>query len=438
MIEDEEEKLAQARLSFPSSTSSVNISQLSTHPLSSSQRQLKKMKTRGSVQADLSHVRKQFEKASLAEIISRQKFQSSNPNPDPNFQYISTNSPSSTTNNNNNKSNVFTINLQMISELLSHRQATISHLNDKLFSLFDAKSKDLNTRADDEIWRKTLRISISNANGNFMQPIGPILGLLNHPSHPISQISRDFVLRLKHLSSETEDCEKISKQISEEYHQFSFQMIKLLRHNYEEELANDSLILALNISIETYIFSNLPGLSTGIHEIFSKANSEEDSFLLNHLTNLTWLNFDHQDALYTVLGVPEKYRLSAVKYEPAINEFRYAASLKCPTAKALAAVKVCDLICSAVDDHLVTVNPKQNQSDTCENNNKNHQIKEDSSIGSEDLVLLLSWVIVQAQVPNLATFFSIVSEFLPEELIRGQAGYVLATIQTCLDFIKNI
>ena len=356
------------------------------------------------VLSDLSQVRKQFEKASLAEIIARQKRQQLSTPLATNITSIPATPKQSIR---------FNINLQMISELLAQRQDAISQLNSKLASLFDSKTES----ADDDIWRKTLRISISSSCGDLMNPIGPIIGLLSHPSHPISQISRDFVLRLKTMTNSVEDAQAISKQISEEYHQFSFQMIKLLRHNYEEELLDDLLELPLQISIESFMFSKLPGLGTGIVGVFSNANSQEDFKFLSHLTKLSWLNFDHEDALYTILSVPEKYQLSSSQYEPAVSELRHASSLTSPTSKALGIVKVCDLICSAIDKEFE---------------------EESSTIGSEDLVLLLSWVIVQAQVPNMITFFALISEFLPEELIRGQAGYVLATLQTCLDYIKSI
>lgn len=348
------------------------------------------------VASDLSQVRKQFEKASLAQIIARQKRQS---------ETSGSLSVPTTPKANPPK---FTINLQMISDLLMQRQDAISHLNSKLISLFDTA----NNSVDDDIWRKTLRISISNSCGDLMQPIGPIIALLSHPAHPISQISRDFALRLKQLTSKNQ----VSKQISEEYHQFSYQMINLLRHNYKEELFDDSLELSLQISIETFLFSHLPGLGTGITEAFSKAFEQEDAEFLMQITWLAWLNFDHEDALYTILNVPEKYRFLATKYDSAVAELRHASSLKCPTSKALGIVKVCDLICLIIEK----------------------EIGESSCIGSEDLVLLLSWVIVQAQIPKMITLFSLISEFLPQDLIRGQAGYILATMQTCLDYIKSI
>ena len=400
LIEQEQEQynLNEARRSSSNASSISAGSPLKKSP--------KKSATRGCVNADLSQVRKDFEKASLAEIIARQKRQSLSAPPKP---------TTATTNSNPQPS--FSINLQIISDLLSARQGAISSFNEKLFSLFDTKSKDFASRADDEIWRKTLKISISNSNGDLMQPIGPIVGLMSHPNHPISQISRDFVMRLKQLTAETEEYETISKQISEEYHQFSFQMIKLLRHNYKEELEDDSLDLPLQISIESFFFTHLPALSAGIHEIFSKAYQEDDSQFLAQINRLAWLNFDHEDALFSILNVSEKYQLPATKFDSAIQELRLAASLKCPTSKALSIIKVCDFLCSAVEEE--------------ESSNS-------TPLGSEDLILLLSWIIIQAQIPHMNSFFASVSEFLPDELIRGQAGYVLATIQTAMDYIKSL
>ena len=405
---EENETINLIRRSSSSASAISTASQISTPSNSPNRKSTEKKKMSRGVNADLSHVRKQFEKASIAEIIARQKRQSEMPT-------ILSPKQQSQQQQQQPQQQGFTINLQVISDLLAQRQDAIGNFNEKLFSLFETRSKDSNSRVDDDIWRKALKLSISTSNGDFMQPIGPIVGLLSHPSHPISQISRDFVIRLKQLTID-ENYEKVSKQIIKEYHQFSFQMIKLLRYNYEEELSDDSLDLSLQISIENFLFSHLPALGTGIHEIFFKSNLKEDEIFLDHLCKLSWSNFDQEDSLYSILNVPEKYRLSTLKYEAAINEFRYAASLKCPTLKTMSVVKVCDLICSAIEKMSV----------------------EEESIGSEDLVLLLSWVIVQAQIPNMISFFDIVSQFLPEELIRGQAGYVLATIQTCLDYIKSI
>lgn len=397
---------------------SICSSDSSSAPSSPSRRMSKtgtntKRVGRGSVNADLSHLRKQFEKASLAKVIARQLRQSIN---------------SANTNNTNNvhvpKPNF--INLQMISDLIEHRHVIVNKINEKLFSLFD-KATGKEYQQVDELWRRTLKLSLSSCSISY-NPIGPIVGLLNHPNHPISQISRDFALRLKFIlspntptpttnqTSSTQTALEKSQQICEEYHQFSYEMTKLLRNNYSEELSDTALILPLQISIESYFFSHLPALSTGILKLFTQINAEADKKFLEHAINLIWLNFDHEDALFAALGIPDKYRMS--NYDTAVVELRHLSSITCPTAKALSLVRVCDLICTSVE---------QDQVEGAE-----------SAIGSEDLVLLLSWIIIQAQVPDIFTQFAIMSEFLPEDLIRCQAGYVLATVQTCLDFIQSI
>jgi hypothetical protein len=356
-----------------------------------------KPKVNSCVESDLSQLRKQFEKASLGEIIARQK-----------RQLNTAETPSAV------KITGFSNNLQMISDLLLNRQNAIGQLNEKFSSIFDSLT---GKRADDEIWRKTLRIAISNGSSvDSLCPIGPVVGLLSHPSHPISEISRDFVHRLQDLCKSCKDSSSYT-QISKEYHQFSFQMIKLLLNNYAEELGNsEALELPLHISMETFVFSRLPALGTMICQCFQEVHAQEDADLLQQFCRLSWMNFEHEDALYAALNVPQKYRLSPAKYEPAIDELRRASSLSCPTSKVYSVVRVCELICSAIED--------------CKT--------EDLSIGSEDLIFLLSWTIVQAQLPHMASFFALVSEFIPEELIRGQAGYVLATIQTSIDYIKSI
>ncbi|MBN8091252.1 hypothetical protein, partial [Vibrio vulnificus] len=77
-------------------------------------------------------------------------------------------------------------------------------------------------------------------------------------------------------------------------------------------------------------------------------------------------------------------------------------------------LRACDLICAALEE----------------------EAGGDALIGSEDLVLLLSYALVRAQVFDISAQFAFVSELLPEPLLRGQAGYVLATLQTCIDFIS--
>lgn len=58
--------------------------------------------------------------------------------------------------------------------------------------------------------------------------------------------------------------------------------------------------------------------------------------------------------------------------------------------------------------------------------------------GSEDLLLLMAYVVMRAQAVGIYSEFEYISALLPEALIRGEAGYVLATLQTSLNYIIEL
>lgn len=353
-------------------------------------------KTRGSVQADLSAARKQHEKAHLAKIIARQRQQQLE-------QEFHATKPKS-------------VDLQFVSELISRRQNAHSSLNDRLLSLFENFANSIQMRADEDIWQRTLKLSFSTAPAG-LEPISSVVGLMSHPSHPISRLVRDFVIRMRHLLS-AEDCnQQGAGLLLPEYHQFCCQLMNLLKHNYAEELTDSSFEIQLYVSIESFFFAHLPSLSSSVFLHFRQLSQQADNELLRKCLDLAWIEFESELALYEVLGVRDKHRLLLDSFDHAIIELRKLPSLSTPTAKVNSLLRACDFICAALVE----------------------EAGEDSSlIGSEDLVLLLSYVIVRAQVSDLFAQFSFMGELLPEPLLRGQAGYVLATLQTCMDFISSI
>ena len=372
---------AEAPIAIPCAESSV--SSVASSP---SQKKNSMRKTRGSVQADLSAARKQHEKAHLAKIIARQRQQQAS-------------KPKS-------------VDMQFVSELLDRRKNVHSSFNERLFSLFESFSGSMQ-RADEDIWQRTLKLSFSSAPAG-LEPNSSIVGLMSHPSHPISRLVRDFVIRLRHLLAE--DAENTCQMIPE-YHQFCCQLVKLLKHNYAEELTDSALELQLYVSIESFFFAHLPSLSSCVAQHFRSVTQGDDSELLKKCMDLAWIEFEGELALFEVLGVREKHRLQLSSFESAVCELRKLAIHSTPTAKANSLLRACDLICAALEEEAAGA---------------------DSLIGSENLVLLLAYVLVRAQVSDLSAQFSFMSELLPEPLLRGQAGYVLATLQTSIDFISSI
>ena len=372
---------------FPISTADSGSSSVASSP--SQKKSSSARKTRGSVQADLSAARKQHEKAHLAKIIARQRQQQQ--------ESALPLKPKA-------------VDLQFVSELLSRRQTAHSSFNERLFSLFESFASSIH-RADEDIWQRTLKLC-SSMPSSGLEPNHSVVALMSHTSHPISRLVRDFVIRLRHLLQAGEQ----DPQLVSEYHQFCHQLVKLLKHNYTQELSDSSVDLQLYVSIEAFFLSQLPSLSSGFAQVFKAAAQETDTELLKKCADLAWIEFEGELALFEVLGVREKHRLPWTTFDSAVTELRKLASFTTPTAKVNSLLRACDLICAALEE----------------------EASDAALIGSEDLVLLLSYVLVRAQVPDLSGQFSFMIELLPEPLLRGQAGYVLATLQTCIDFISSI
>jgi len=53
-------------------------------------------------------------------------------------------------------------------------------------------------------------------------------------------------------------------------------------------------------------------------------------------------------------------------------------------------------------------------------------------------LLLLSYVMVRTRPSSIHSEFAFVSELVPEEILRGESGYVLATVHTCINHVLDI
>ncbi len=51
---------------------------------------------------------------------------------------------------------------------------------------------------------------------------------------------------------------------------------------------------------------------------------------------------------------------------------------------------------------------------------------------------MMAYVLVACNIPDMYSQMAFITAFVPEEAIRGESGYVLATIQTSMDHICNL
>ncbi|XP_035679942.1 VPS9 domain-containing protein 1-like [Branchiostoma floridae] len=132
----------------------------------------------------------------------------------------------------------------------------------------------------------------------------------------------------------------------------------------------------------------------------------------------------YNHALPEELGVPE--RLCApgvggtVLYKPAVNELRNVTSCNNPVSKLECIVRTCRAVCE------------------CADTSAGEAQKTAASIGADDLLPLLSYVILQSELPQLMSECHCMEVFIREGFLLGEEGYCLTTLQTALDYVASL
>jgi len=61
----------------------------------------------------------------------------------------------------------------------------------------------------------------------------------------------------------------------------------------------------------------------------------------------------------------------------------------------------------------------------------------DLSLTTDDLVLIISYIITRSQVQNLFAELNFIDDFIDENQLNGEAGYCMVSLQTSLNFLIN-
>lgn len=127
------------------------------------------------------------------------------------------------------------------------------------------------------------------------------------------------------------------------------------------------------------------------------------------------------------LGVKVKLRLQShdqdvndIPYKPAIEELRSISSKVTLLGKLESLVKCSRLICRCVEEHYNTIGGNV------------------PAIGADDLLPILSYVIVRTGLPQIVSECSILEEFIHEGYIMGEEGYCLTSVQTALKYLETL
>ncbi|XP_078688486.1 VPS9 domain-containing protein 1-like isoform X2 [Branchiostoma floridae x Branchiostoma belcheri] len=153
--------------------------------------------------------------------------------------------------------------------------------------------------------------------------------------------------------------------------------------------------------------------------LFRRADHKKEVVLARAMTR-------YSHALPEELGVPERLCAAGVEgtalYKPAVNELRTVTSCNSPISKLECIVRTCRAVCECADH------------DTSEGAGQ----KTAASIGADDLLPLLSYVILQSELPQLMSECHSMEVFIREGYLLGEEGYCLTTLQTALDYVASL
>lgn len=340
-------------------------------------------------------------------------------------------------------------NEEFVSDLLRRRQNLLSTFNERLSEVYaslSARASNIRNSIEAELRRRGIRSSLQELalRGPIeIAIIEPILEVLASPTDPIGHLVRDFVQRCRQQLRQHPDLDRIFDEISLVEHHLVDLIIQTaddeqMSHANEEtsDLSDPSLRASVRISIQSFFFSTplAPALLTVLHQQSLGQGGERmpETILLEG----AWCDLFSTLKVRTKLQLPRSRPLDAFPireagiYTRAVDELRAISTYWTPYEKLLCLMRCCNSICQAVDDY----RREPIDGDRLGGLTDDAPSATSSSVGSEDLLLLAAYVIVRAAIPDLSSQLLFISRLIPEELIRGEAGYVLATMQTSLDY----
>jgi hypothetical protein len=105
-------------------------------------------------------------------------------------------------------------------------------------------------------------------------------------------------------------------------------------------------------------------------------------------------------------------------YQKAIEQLKEVAEKKCPLEKLECVVSTSRLILECADDYW-------------EERGKGRQSKE-ATMGTDDLLPVLTYVVVKTRLPQLVSECIAMEEFIHEGYLMGEEGYCLTTLNTAV------
>ncbi|KAJ1083853.1 hypothetical protein NDU88_004008 [Pleurodeles waltl] len=139
----------------------------------------------------------------------------------------------------------------------------------------------------------------------------------------------------------------------------------------------------------------------------------------------------YQNAHLSAFGVPSKLfpqdvlpLLSSYPYRSAVEELRSITMENLPQKKLEIIVRTLRLICECAEDYCNRGETKPQPST--------------AAIGADDLLPILSYVVLKSHLPQLVSECVALEEFIHEGYLIGEEGYCLTSLQSALTYVESL
>lgn len=293
-------------------------------------------------------------------------------------------------------------------ELLTYRQRLLSKIQDRVteyVSTLSGMARDWHADMQSRIEVDKFRSSLLECHDEV--PLSPVSELLRSTSFPLGDISRDFIKRQRRLLL----LEDGTYRVIEECRLFEYHACTVIN-----DITNDKdKETNIRLSIEDWLFREESLGSALLCKLYHGMYNDKQAALDALLMELVW---DYEQ-LSARLKLNPRYKVSP----SAITELRQLSTFSTPFEKLLCLVHACNILCEP--------SPSDTDADA------SSVVSE--GVGGEDLLRLFATTIIRASpLPTLLADLFFIGELCPEVLLRGEAGYVLATVSGATEYLMHL
>ena len=260
-----------------------------------------------------------------------------------------------------------------------------------------------------------------------------ILKFSSSKDHPVGNCLEIYLTKFQEVYGDKDEASVCLKTMLEDVHFFFERLYDYLLKVYPEFINNDDAFLNTKTTIEHVVFTGLSRL------ILAQYHKE---YAIREAQFARKMNVLAQAATPQSIGIADKFCLmdemnrdssitggdtvnGAIPYERAVREFRKVSNYRTPSGKLDCFVRTSDEICQSVAEYWKTKGIDVTVSD-------------DFAIGSDHLLPIFEYVVLMSHVPFVLSEVMFVEEFLAEHLLSGAEGFVVATLQTALNYLEGV